>query len=218
MDKTLLLLINREWTCSFLDRLMAIFSDSAIWVPVLAAAGLALFCFGRFRGRSFVLVTLLTIGFTDGVFTQSMKKLISRPRPPEALAEVREVSLSKTKPALLAVFEPVKVIYSSPPTGPVAGRSFPSGHAMNNSVLATLAILFFGRLGMWYILPAAMVSYSRIYTGSHWASDVVVSCILGVGFALLIAGFFAIAYQYLASRFFPRLYAKHPALFDRSPE
>ncbi|MBV9672818.1 MAG: phosphatase PAP2 family protein, partial [Verrucomicrobia bacterium] len=131
---------------------------------------------------------------------------------------VREVSLSKAKPALLAVFEPVKVTYSSPPTGPVAGRSFPSGHAMNNSVLATLAILFFGRFGMWYIIPAAIVSYSRIYTGSHWASDVVVSCILGVGFALLSASFFTIAYQLLAPRFFPRLYAKHPALFDRLPE
>ena len=82
---------------------------------------------GNFQVRSFVVVTLLTIAFTDGVFTQFMKKLVNRPRPSQALAEVREVNLEKTKPAILGVWRPVQVSLSKPPEGPVIGRSFPSG-------------------------------------------------------------------------------------------
>ena len=75
MDKTLLLFINREWTNPFMDRLMATFTSFDVWMPLLILAGLILLWRGNFRVRSFLLVTLLTIAFTDGVFTQFMKKL-----------------------------------------------------------------------------------------------------------------------------------------------
>ena len=90
MDKTLLLFINREWTNPFLDRLMATFTSFDVWMPILFVAVVLLLWRGDFRARSFAIVTLLTIGFTDGVFTQSMKKLVDRPRPSQALAGVRE--------------------------------------------------------------------------------------------------------------------------------
>jgi undecaprenyl-diphosphatase len=213
MDKTLLLFINREWTNPFLDWLMATFTNFEVWMPILFVVALLLLWRGNFQARSFVIVTLLTIGFTDGVFTQSMKKLINRPRPSQALAEVREVSLEKATPAILGVWQPVQVSLSDPPQGPVIGRSFPSGHAMNNTVIATLALLFFGRLGALYIIPAGIVSYSRIYCGSHWPSDVLVSIVLGVGFSLTIASIVNLLYKRLASRCFPRLYRDHPSLF-----
>lgn len=142
MDKTLLLFINREWTSPFMDRLMASFTSFEVWMPILVLIALALLWRGDFRVRSFVVVTLLTIACTDGIFTQFMKKLVNRPRPNQALAEVREVSLEKTKPAILGVWKPVQVSLSRPPEGPVVGRSFPSGHAMNNTIIATMAILF----------------------------------------------------------------------------
>jgi undecaprenyl-diphosphatase len=214
MDKTLLLFINREWTNPFLDWLMATFTSFDVWMPILLVAGLLLLWRGDYRARSFVIVTLLTIGFTDGVFTESMKKLVNRPRPSQALAEVREVSLEKTTPALLGVFRPVRVSLSDPPEGRVIGRSFPSGHAINNTVIATLAILFFGRLGALYIIPAGIVSYSRIYCGSHWPSDVLVSIVLGIGFSLLIAAIANLLYQLLASRLFPGLSRRRPSLFS----
>jgi|ERR1700757_2373344 undecaprenyl-diphosphatase len=213
MDKTLLLFINREWTNPFLDWLMATFTSFDVWMPILLAVVLLLLWRGNFQARSFVVVTLLTIGFTDGVFTQSMKKLINRPRPSQALAEVREVSLEKATPAILGICEPVQVSLSEPPEGPVIGRSFPSGHAMNNTVIATLAVLFFGRLGALYIIPAGIVSYSRIYCGSHWPSDVIVSIVLGVGFSLTIASIVNLVYKRLVSRWFPKLYRDHPSLF-----
>jgi undecaprenyl-diphosphatase len=218
MDKTLLLFINREWTNPFLDWLMATFTNSGVWMPILLAAVALLLWRGDFKARSFVIVALLTIGFTDGVFTQSMKRLVNRPRPSQALADVREVSLEKATPAILGVCRPVQVSLSDPPEGPVIGRSFPSGHAMNNTVIATLAVLFFGRFGALYMIPAAIVSYSRIYCGSHWPSDVIVSIVLAIGFSLLLASIANLLYQRLASRLLPRLYRKHPSLFGAPPQ
>jgi undecaprenyl-diphosphatase len=216
MDKTLLLFINREWTNPFMDRLMATFTSIDVWIPLLLFAVAVFLGFGNFKVRSFVIVTLLTIAFSDGVFTQFMKKLVNRPRPSQALAEVRVVSLEKTKPAFLGVWRPVQVSLSEPPEGPVIGRSFPSGHALNNAIVATLAILFFGRLGAFYIIPAGIVSYSRIYCGSHWPSDVIVSIVLGIGFSLTLASLINLLYQRLAAKWFPNLYRTRRSLFGPS--
>jgi undecaprenyl-diphosphatase len=87
---------------------------------------------------------------------------------------------------------------------------------MNNTVIATLAILFFGRWGCLYLLPAAVVAYSRVYCGSHWPSDVIVSAVLGIGFSLILACIFSYLYRQLASRWLPRLYAKYPVLLTSS--
>ena len=203
MDKTLLLFINREWTNPFLDWLMATLTNFEVWLPILAIATLILLWRGNFRVRSFVIVTLVTLAFTDGVFTQFTKKMVNRPRPVQSLAEVREVSLQKKTPAILGIFLPVHVSFSQPPAGPVIGHSFPSGHAMNNTVIATMAILFFGRLGALYIIPAVLISYSRIYCGSHWPSDVLVSVLLAIGFSLIAAAVLNMLYEWIVSRWFP---------------
>jgi undecaprenyl-diphosphatase len=215
MDKTLLLFINREWTNPFLDWLMATFTNFDVWLPILIIATLLLLWLGNFRVRSFVLVSLITIGFTAGIFTQFAKKLVNRPRPAQSLAEVREVSLQKKKPAILGVFSPVVVSLSQPPAGPVIGRSFPSGHAINNTIIATLAILFLGRIGALYIIPAAIVSYSRIYCGSHWPSDVFVSIVLAIGISLVAASILSMLYERVAARWFPLFYQRHPSLLGK---
>lgn len=215
MDKTLLLFINRELTNPFLDWLMATFTNFDVWLPILIIATLLLLWLGNFRVRSFVLVSLITIGFTGAIFTQFAKKLVNRPRPAQSLAEVREVSLQKKKPAILGVFSPVVVSLSQPPAGPVIGRSFPSGHAINNTIIATLAILFFGRIGALFIIPAAIVSYSRIYCGSHWPSDVFVSIVLAIGISLVAASILSMLYERVAARWFPLFYQRHPSLLGK---
>jgi undecaprenyl-diphosphatase len=213
MDTLLLFLINKQWINPVLDRLMAICSNFDVWRPLLLVVVLLLFWRGGFRWRSFLVVALLTIACVDGIFTQLTKIAVNRPRPTQTLADVREVTLQKTRPAFVALFQPVRVSLSPSPVSRIqVGRSFPSGHAMNNTVIATLAILFFRWWGALYIIPAGLISYSRIYCGSHWPTDIIVSIFLAVGFALIFFVLLSLLYRKLVPRWFPRLYAKHPQL------
>jgi undecaprenyl-diphosphatase len=212
MDTAVLQIINRHWTNPFLDWLMATVTNFDVWMPLLFIVVPLIIWKGGFSGRAFLVVVGATIAITDGVFTQLSKDLIERPRPHEALAEVRQVNLQKVSPRFLAVFRPPRVQISEPPVAEVKGRSFPSGHAMTNTVIATLAILFFGLRGAWYIVPAGLVAYSRIYCGAHWPSDILVSIILAVGFSLVIAALLSFLYKHVARRWLPGVYEKHPSL------
>ncbi|HEY0793335.1 MAG TPA: phosphatase PAP2 family protein [Chthoniobacterales bacterium] len=216
MDKTLLFLINRAWTNPALDALMATVTNFSVFLPFIVAGAALLLWRGGFRERSFVVATACILASTDGVFTQFMKKWAHRPRPHEALAGIREVRLQKANPAALAVFEPVHVEFSTAPDPSPRGRSFPSGHAMNNAVVATTAVRFFRRWGWWYSPAAALVAYSRVYCGSHWPSDVLTSAVLGVVFACVLLHGFALIYQAAAPRFFPRFHSNHPRLIPAS--
>jgi undecaprenyl-diphosphatase len=217
MDTKILFLINRQWINPFLDWLMAVMTNFDLWRPLLFILIPLLLWRGGFRWRAFMFATLVTLGVADGIFTEVTKRLVDRPRPMQALADVREVALVRTHPQVLAVFQAPDVVLSPTPSEKIIGRSFPSGHAVNNSVLATLAILFFGRLGALYIIPAGLICYSRIYCGSHWPSDVFISVFAGVGFALICYALLTYLYRKVTARWFPRLHSLHPDLVPPTP-
>ena len=87
---------------------------------------------------------------------------------------------------------------------------------MNNGVLATTAVRFFRRWGWLYTIPALLVAYSRVYCGSHWPSDVLVSALLGMVFAWLLTDALARLYCSAGPRWFPRTYRRHPELIPTS--
>ena len=212
MDEKLLLLINREWTSPGLDRVMAAASSLDLWMPFLVAAGLALLIWGGFRGRVFLVGLGLVLALADGLVSKTLKGIVDRPRPHQALTGVRMVELERARPRLLALFREPRVKASRASEGDVEGRSFPSSHTMNLFAAATVGALCF-RFGSLLFLPAALVGYSRVYTGSHWPSDVVVSAVLAVGLALWLGALLELLWRRRGGQWLPRVHGAHPVLF-----
>jgi undecaprenyl-diphosphatase len=64
--------------------------------------------------------------------------------------------------------------------------SFPSGHSASAAAFAAGAALESGGWGAVLSPVAAGVAFSRVYTGAHFPSDVVVGCAVGLGAALAV--------------------------------
>ncbi len=216
MDQKLLFLINREWTGPVLDRFMALFSSFAAWTPLVVFVIVWVLLRGGFRARAFVLTAGLAVGVCDGLIAKNLKRAVDRPRPHQVLEGARIVDLAKATPRILAVFKPAKVKLSRPTDDleKIDGRSFPSSHTMNTISVALAAACFYRRWGWLAVIPALLVGYSRVYTGSHWPSDVLTSTFLGLGTTLLLLAILELLWRRQAARFAPQLHAAHPSLFS----
>lgn len=213
MDQTLFSYINSAWTSPGLDRVMAAMSDFAFWTPLLLLAIAGVAVFGCFKSRAMVLAIVVMVGLLDGVVANSLKHWANRPRPNQVEA-VRVVKLRQAKPKVLAVALPPEVKTSEPETGVITGRSFPSSHTSNNFAAAAVVALFYRRWGWLYFLVAAVIGYSRVYTGSHWPSDVLVSVFLGMGLGLLGTAALEGLWRKWGARVAPALYREHPSLLN----
>ena len=100
----------------------------------------------------------------SGLWVQMIKHLIGRPRP---------------RLAAVAIF----------PVGPSFASgydSFPSGHATASFALALILAHYFPRGKIFYYGVAALISFSRIYTDSHYTSDTWSGAGLGLFTAALL--------------------------------
>jgi len=220
MDDRLLFLINREWTHPVFDWVMAIFSSYDFWLPFLVLAGVLMLWRGGFRARMCLLsvgIVLLALNQLTGV----AKKQFDRPRPGQHLPNVRTIDLDqKTSPRVLALGKPLYDRTDTDPR-PVAqgqGRSFPSGHTTNLFGAATVFAVFYRRRGWLAYIAALLTGYSRVYTGGHHPSDVIVTAILTMAITLLILALLGLLWNSLGGRMAPALHARHPHLFgSRAP-
>lgn len=215
LDQKLFFIINREWTAPWVDRLMVTLSSLDFWIPWLVLLFVAVAFFGGFKARALLLTLAVTVAVTDGVVVGTMKKLVGRPRPSQVVDEARLPSFNKKiKPQTLAIFYPLRIKKAKvkAEAAPVRGASFPSGHTTNNFACAMVIALFYRSRGWlaYLVFPmAAAVGYSRIYTASHWPSDVFFSMLIGLALGAAVVALLSAAWRRWGPKVAPALFAKH---------
>jgi len=133
-------------------------NHSKLWIAI--GACLAAWA-GRF-GRRAGLRGLGSVAVTSALVNLALKRIFRRHRP-----SLRSV------PALRRL--------SRQPSS----TSFPSGHAASAGAFATGAASELPATALPIGAAAAAVAYSRVYTGVHYPSDVVVGAAIGVAIGLL---------------------------------
>ncbi len=230
MEQQLQILINREWIASWADRLLVFLSNYSAWAPWLLLLVVAGLVFGSFKLRAALLTIGLAVGFCDGLVVNFLKHTVERPRPSQLEPGVRSVELGIAPidfPKIAGILSEPLVRYplgSIPPENSVGiiaqplnphqlkGRSFPSAHAANNMAIATVLILFYPRRGWLYLPIALLISYARIYTGSHWPLDVVAGIFLGIGCGWMSVQLIQFLWKSFGTTLFPKHAAEYPKI------
>lgn len=58
--------------------------------------------------------------------------------------------------------------------------SFPSGHTFSSFAASTVIYMFFPQIGIFALVVAFLISFSRLYLYVHFVTDVLISIVLGV--------------------------------------
>jgi 4-amino-4-deoxy-L-arabinose transferase-like glycosyltransferase/membrane-associated phospholipid phosphatase len=210
LDIGLFHFINRSLVNPFFDWLMPLLSNNGFFFPILLLLAVVLLWKGGRRMRVCVLMLALILPLGDNFVCNPIKHAVARPRPFVTLPEAR-------------LFGTIGKGYIAPQPDAIGAdmtanlgshNSMPSSHAANWFAGTMICFLFYRR-SLWFMLPLALgVSFSRIYNGVHYPSDVLAGAILGAGYA--VAGLVALQmiWNGIGEKWFPLWHAQLPALLN----
>jgi undecaprenyl-diphosphatase len=219
LDTSLFLFCNRSLVNPFFDWLMPVLSGGngakQGLIAVAIVAGLTLFWFGNRRARLCMLLMILVMATNDGLICNMIKHAVGRERPFVTLPQARlfgKIGQGYIPPGLNQSGVDLRAVKGS-------HNSMPSSHAAN-WFAATMVLFLFYRKSLWFMLPMALaVSFSRLYNGVHYPSDVLAGAIIGAGYAVAVAVVLESAWRCFGKKWFPQWYAKVPSLVpDLKPE
>lgn len=150
-----------EWNSPILDRTMPELSiaasQSRLWIGIAVVFAI----FGGKRGRRTAVEGMVAIGINSFMANVVFKGLVRRRRPTDAVPEARRLK----KPD---------------------SSSFPSGHTASAAAFSGSVDSAYPKLWLPINGLAAMVGFSRVYTGVHYPGDVLAGWILGKTVAFVV--------------------------------
>ncbi|MFH0807239.1 MAG: phosphatase PAP2 family protein [Elusimicrobiota bacterium] len=172
LDIKLFFFINHGLKNIVFDVLMPITTTREYWTfPILILFAL-LVIFGKEKGRETFFLCLIAILISDSVTNQILKPFFHRLRPFETLSDVNQL---------------VKAW----------GYSMPSSHAVNMFTAAIVISYSWRKTWVTALMftIAAMVAFSRVYTGVHYPADVFTGALFSVIFSFIAIKLFGITVQ-----------------------
>src|SRR4051794_5186268 len=148
-----------------LPRVTRAADHGVLWMGIAAALALS----GR-RGRRSAARGMMSLGMSSAVVNGPAKWVFRRGRPD------------------LEIVPALRQLRRQPTT-----TSFPSGHSASAAAFATGVTLQSPAMGVPVAVLATAVAYSRVHTGVHYPSDVVVGAAIGAGTAVLVRRIWPVA-------------------------
>jgi undecaprenyl-diphosphatase len=173
-DTALFLQINTVFTNPFLDKILPLWRNANIWVPLYLF--LMVFSIMNFRHKSYfwILGAILTLVLTDQISSSFIKPFFERQRPcndPILMGHVR-----------------LLLNHCS------GGYSFTSSHATNHFGFAVYVFItlrgLFKKWSYLFLIWAAIVSYAQVYVGVHYPLDIISGAIIGSSIGYVTAQIF----------------------------
>ena len=173
---------------------MPLLSDNAAFYPALIILLVILAWKGGIRGRLFILFLLVGLLVSDAFLCNTIKKLVARPRPFLTIPDVNVLS------------------------GRGLSYGMPSSHAANWFMIVVVTGYFYRRT-LKYIIPLALgVSFSRIYNGAHYPSDVIVGACLGLFSGAVVLFGTEAGWRWVGKGWFYDWWKRFPSLLPCSAE
>ena len=156
IDKQVMVFLNKTISNPIFDIIMPIITNQNFLVfSGLILLGYLVYYGGK-RGRITIAVLLIAVGASDAICFQIIKPLVGRIRPSHEFYEYINLLVSK------------------------GGKySFPSNHAANSFVFATVLSYFYDKNKTFLYILASAISFSRVYVGVHYPLDIFFGSIIG---------------------------------------
>lgn len=175
IDRSIVLAVN-GLNSPWLDEVMWVISGKVLWIPLyLFIFYLGIRSFGLAKSLKFLVLTVVCIAVADLISVHFFKNVFERYRPSHHLLLTNKLHFYEQKPG---------EFYRGGQFG------FVSSHAANFFALATFVGLCF-RTRYRYFFPiligiAILISFSRLYLGVHYLSDLLGGATVGILVAFAI--------------------------------
>jgi undecaprenyl-diphosphatase len=168
LDKAIIKFINHDMSVGFFEPILVWMRNSLIWIPIYIF--IVSFIIFNFRKRSYriLLYLVAAVAISDFVSAKLFKPFFGRLRPCHESLD----------------FDLIDRV------GCGGLYSFTSNHAANHFAISVFLSLFFNsqfpKLKYILILWAALISFSQVYVGVHYLSDVIMGALLGSLISFLV--------------------------------